>query len=152
MFHFNPKKIKKKKERYPDRKSITDLVNDLAEMEAYRKKFIVSEEAVIEALKIEPEERKINEIGIITKFLENSELANKFKSENVNPAFLKDILTLCACHMKYHFMSKDEILFRIGDKPDNFYIIVLGKIGILKPISLAKVFFFLYCSHLVTIS
>ena len=131
-------KKKKKKEKYPDRRSVTDLVNELAELETYRKKFVVSEEAVIEALKIEPEDRKLEQIGVITKFLEGSELANKFKSENVNPNFLKDILTLCACHMKYHFMQKDEILFRIGDKPDNFYIIILGKIGILKPISIAK--------------
>ena len=138
MNPINFRKNKKKKEKYPDRRSVTDLVNELTEMEAYRKKFIVSEEAVIEALKIEPEDRKIEQIGIITKFLEGSELANKFKSENVNPNFLKDILTLCACHMKYHFMLKDEILFRIGDKPDNFYIIILGKIGILKPVSIAK--------------
>ena len=131
-------KKKKKKEKYPDRRSVTDLVNELAELETYRKKFVVSEEAVIEALKIDPEDRKLEQIGIITKFLEGSELANKFKSENVNPNFLKDILTLCACHMKYHYMQKDEILFRIGDKPDNFYIIILGKIGILKPISIAK--------------
>ena len=101
-------KKKKKKEKYPDRRSVTDLVNELAELETYRKKFVVSEEAVIEALKIEPEDRKLEQIGVITKFLEGSELANKFKSENVNPntEFFKRHFNIMCLSYEISFYAK----------------------------------------------
>ena len=69
----------------------------------------------------------------ITKIL--FKLAQKFKRDNFNKESLDQILTLCSAQLKYFHLEKDKILFRIGDKPDNFYLIINGRIGILKPIS-----------------
>jgi CRP-like cAMP-binding protein len=33
-------------------------------------------------------------------------------------------------HLKYKFVKKGEILFYQGDIPQNFYIIISGKLGI----------------------
>ncbi len=35
--------------------------------------------------------------------------------------------------MKFKFLPKNEIIFRIGDQPDFLYLIIDGKVDILKP-------------------
>ena len=91
-------------------------------------------ERIIQALKTLPEERTIDDLACLKYFLEESQLANKFKTDNLSKESLDKIFTLCSSQMKYLYLPSDEILFRIGDEPDKFYIILEGKIGILKPI------------------
>ena len=80
------------------------------------------------------EERTIEDLACLKHFLEHSQLANKFKSDNLTKQSLNKIFTLCSSQMKYLYLKSDNILFRIGDEPDNFYLIIDGRIGILKPI------------------
>ena len=64
----------------------------------------------IKALKIEPKDRTMRDLQYIKYFLDHSKLADKFKLDN----FKKE--------------SLDQIF-----KPDNFYMILDGKVGVLKP-------------------
>ena len=48
------------------------------------------------------------------------------------------LLTFFALEMKYRLFQEDEIVFRIGDLSINLYLIIQGKVEILKPINEIK--------------
>ena len=83
----------------------------------------------------EPNVRTAKDLEIIKKFLESSDLAYKFKSDNLNQESLDKMLSMCSQKVRYSNLDKRKILFRIGDIGDNFYLIVSGRIGILKPVT-----------------
>ncbi len=87
----------------------------------------------IKAIKLPPAERSMIDLQYIKYFLDHSKLAEKFKMDNFKKESLDQLLTLCAAQLKYYHLEKDTILFRIGEEPDNFYIILNGKVGVLKP-------------------
>ena len=87
----------------------------------------------IKAIKLPPAERSMIDLQYIKYFLDHSKLAEKFKMDNFKKESLVQLLTLCAAQLKYYHLEKDTILFRIGEEPDNFYIILNGKVGVLKP-------------------
>ena len=89
---------------------------------------------LIVALCKEPYTRSNSDLARIKFFLENSDLASKFKADNLNSDSLDKMLSMCSTAMRHCKLEKNKILFRIGDKGDNFYLIVSGKIEILKPI------------------
>ena len=112
-----------------------NLNNIIKEIENFGKLGDLQIQDYIEAMKIPPIDRKIKELAIIKNFLENSALAQKFQGDNFNKESLDQILTSCAAQLKYFHLDKDKVLFKIGEEPDNFYMILNGKIGILKPFS-----------------
>ena len=112
-----------------------NLNNIIKQIENYEKLDNLQIEDYIKAMKIPPIDRKTKELAYIKHFLENSALAQKFKGDNFNKESLDQILTSCAAQLKYFHLEKDKILFKIGEEPDNFYLIINGKIGILKPVS-----------------
>ena len=87
----------------------------------------------IKALKIEPKDRTMRDLQYIKYFLDHSKLADKFKLDNFKKESLDQIFTQCAAQLKYFHLEKETILFRIGEEPDNFYMILDGKVGVLKP-------------------
>ena len=114
------------------KRNLNNIIHDIANLGTFGELPI---DNYLSAIKISPKDRKTKDLAIIKNFLENSELAQKFKSDNFNKESLDQILTLCSAQLKYFHLEKDKILFRIGDEPDNFYLIINGRIGILKPIS-----------------
>ena len=75
----------------------------------------------------------MRDLQYIKYFLDHSKLAEKFKMDNFKKESLDQIFTQCAAQLKYFHLEKETILFRIGEEPDNFYMILDGKVGVLKP-------------------
>ena len=73
-------------------------------------------------------------IKIISKFVKNSKFIKKIESSNNNNKKLDliNLCNMCASHMKYLKIQKDEILFKIGDIGDKFYFLIKGRIAVLK--------------------
>ena len=64
----------------------------------------------------EPYTRSNSDLARIKFFLENSDLANKFKADNLNSDSLDKMLSMCSTAMRHCKLEKNKILFRIGDK------------------------------------
>ena len=85
------------------------------------------------SLNKDPLSRKQTDIERIKSFLETTEFATKFRSDNFTAESLDKILIMCAGEMKHTFLERGKILFHIGDIGDSFYIILQGKIAVLQP-------------------
>ena len=85
------------------------------------------------SLNKDPLSRKQTDIERIKSFLETTEFATKFRSDNFSAESLDKILIMCAGEMKHTFLERGKILFHIGDIGDSFYIILQGKIAVLQP-------------------
>lgn len=77
-------------------------------------------------------ERTNKDIQIISKFLEHTDLYKKFIKDEMDNDSLNKILYFCSLNVKYEFIEKNKILFRIGDIGDKFFIILKGKVDVLK--------------------
>lgn len=78
-------------------------------------------------------EKKIN---TISKIIRNSKLMEKLEKEFTGSDKKIDLSTLsymCAKNLLIMELKKGKILFRVGDLGDRFYLILSGKINILKP-------------------
>lgn len=73
-----------------------------------------------------------DDIEIIAKYLSNTSLLNMFMKDSLL-CFSSQLKYFCAMVIQYQLLKPKEILFRIGDFGDKFYVILKGKIGILKP-------------------
>ena len=88
---------------------------------------------LIRTLKIENNDRLPNDIVLIKKFLIKCQLLELFQFNNCNEDIIDKLLVNCCINIKHKFIKKDEILYKLNDIIDNFYIIIKGKIGIYKP-------------------
>ena len=70
----------------------------------------------------------------VSKFIKNSELIEKLSKEyqSDKKTALSELSIMCADKLSYISLKKGEILFRIGDAGDKFYIILSGCVNILK--------------------
>ena len=93
----------------------------------------VSIQNCILSLSKEPFVRNQQDIMNVKYIIEKSSLANKFKEDKICNEILDKMLTLCATEMKHLYLESGTTLFRIGDKGDKFYIIIHGKVAVLKP-------------------
>ena len=78
-------------------------------------------------------EKKIN---TISKIIRKSKLMEKLEKEFTGSDKKIDLSTLsymCAKNLLFMELKKGKILFRVGDMGDRFYLILSGKITILKP-------------------
>ena len=88
---------------------------------------------VIEKFKIEPENRTIEDLYIIKNYLFQTKLTENFRFEfNDDKKMIENLITFCGIEFKYKKFFKNEIIFKIGDSPDNFYMILSGKIDLYK--------------------
>ena len=78
------------------------------------------------------EEKTVEEYSILIKFLEKTELYEKFKSQKFDESHLTKILYLFAVFSDYEFIEKGKFLFKCGDIANKFYIILNGSVNILK--------------------
>ena len=111
---------------------------------------VVEISKIVDRVKVPPEDRKMSDLLEIVKFLTTTKLGKYFKEGFEKKEIFEKLITFCGVEMKYKFFKKGETVFRIGDLPDNFYIILLGKVDILKPLSVnKKITGFQYFSYLM---
>ena len=90
---------------------------------------------IIDIVKKAPEKRTMLDLLKVVKYLTTTKLGNYFKQEYENKKVFEKLVTFCGVEMKYKFFPKGETIFKIGDVPDLFYMILYGKVDILKPLS-----------------
>ena len=93
-------------------------------------------EEVIEKLEIPPEIRTMQDIYLIRKYLKTTQVGSLFQNE-IKPKgeLYNKLLLFLSFQMKFKKIKKDEILFKIGNRTDYFYLIMEGAVEILKPMS-----------------
>ena len=91
---------------------------------------------IIEKLKIPTEKRTMKDIHLIRKYLKRTKIGHLFQNE-IKPKgeIYNKLLTFLSFQMKFEKVPKDEILFNIGSRTDFFYLIMEGRVEILKPMS-----------------
>ena len=107
---------------------------------------------IVEKVKIPPKERNLSDLLEIVKYLTTTNLGKYFNEGFEQKEIFEKLITFCGVEIKYKFFQKGDIVFRIGDLPDYFYIILLGKVEILKPfpktISMTGYEYFVYLINL----
>ena len=91
---------------------------------------------IIKRLKIPQEKRTVEDTLIIRKYLKTTNFERLFNEElNRKGDLCNKLLIFLSLEMKYKSSLKNENLFKIGDEPDFFYLIIEGHVDILKPMS-----------------
>ena len=95
----------------------------------------IKEKKLINSLLKTPQERSIEDIHLISFFISgNSLITNFLNFFHKNPKDIEKLTYEISFRIKYMFIPEKKIIFHIGDIPDNFYLILSGKVEILKPI------------------
>ena len=95
---------------------------------------IINEFYVLNSLLKNPHKRNIEDINRIAFFISGCSLINGFLDINQkNPKDIEKLIYEISYKIKYKFIPENSIIFRIGDEPDYFYVIIQGKVDILKP-------------------
>jgi len=90
---------------------------------------------VIQKLRIMPEKRTLDDIYIIRKYIKTINIGSLFFNEiKLKGRLYNTVLFFICLLMRFKFFKKDETIFRIGDQPDYLYLILEGKVDILKPL------------------
>ena len=118
------------------KKELHTLINEIKECE---QNLTYDENLIKKSLKVDINERTVYDLAQIKKFLLMGKLVEKFRSDNIENENLDRILFFVSLQLKYCSLENDKILFRIGDKPDKFYLILSGRIGIFKPIDVIEI-------------
>ena len=88
----------------------------------------------INIIKKNPRDRTLNDLYMIVNCLSNTKLGKYFKEEfDDNKEIFQKLITLCSVEIQHRKFYKGQKIFNIGDMPDYFYIILHGKIDIVKP-------------------
>ena len=107
----------------------------------------------INIIKKAPNVRTMLDIYLTIKFLSKTRLGKSFRDEFSDNTIYGKLITFCSMEIKYKKFRKGKKVFNIGDSPDNFYIILNGKVDIIKPmqvrISLTGNEYFLYLMNLL---
>ena len=79
------------------------------------------------------------DLMMIVKFLLNTKLGIYFKEEfDDSKEIFEKLITFCSVEIKHKKFYKGQKIFNIGDLPDFFYIILQGRIDIVKPMEKKK--------------
>jgi len=91
---------------------------------------------VIEKINIPIERRTMDDIYLIRKYLKTTQLRRLFQNE-IKPKddLYNKLLAFLSFQIKFKKIPKNEILFKIGEHTNYFYLIIEGKVDILKPMS-----------------
>ena len=99
----------------------------------------ISQIELIKSLLKAPQERTIEDIHLISFFISGNSLIDNFlKFSQKNQKDIEKLIYEISFRIKYKYVPKNEIIFRIGDIPDNFYMIMNGTVEVLKPIKYSK--------------
>ena len=80
-------------------------------------------------------ERTMADLYLINKCLSKTKIGKYFKTEfNNNKEIFEKLITFCSVEIRHKKYYQGEKVFNIGDLPDNFYIILQGKVDIVKPL------------------
>ena len=127
------------------------LTSDNYDEEKEEKKYLFHIEEynileVIQKFKILPEKRTIEDVYITKNYLFQTKLTKNYINEfNNDKKIIENIITFCGLEFKYKKFEKGEVIFKIGDAADNFYIILLGKVDLLK--TLPKIYNLTGCEY-----
>lgn len=98
----------------------------------------------------QPEDRTFSDLSTIKNYLALTNLSDYFQHEKLLPESLNKMLVLCGVEMRLSKHVKGETIFKIGEKPQFFYLILKGEVSILKPFPYKKFLNgFEYFSHLM---
>jgi CRP-like cAMP-binding protein len=93
---------------------------------------------LIELLQKEIIQRTPNDMVFILKYLNATELMNKFKKEKLNELAYNNLMYGCGSNLFVKFLKQGEHLFRIDDIGDKFYIVIKGCVDVFKPVAVSK--------------
>ena len=129
------KKAEEKKNNSLSSKSLNKKIREIDEIKNKKNKNINLYE-VISRLQIPTEIRTMKDIVLIRKYLKTTQVGRLFQNE-IKPKsdLYNKLLVFLAFQMKFKKIAKNEILFKIGNRTDFFYLIMEGKVDILKPMS-----------------
>lgn len=90
----------------------------------------------ISFLNVNKKERNPVILAVITQYLENTKLFQKFKNDSSDSDLksIYKILYFCSINMTYLFQAKSKIVFRAGETGDKFYVILKGSVSVLKTV------------------
>ncbi len=86
-------------------------------------------------MKKDIETRSIQEIYIISRFLETTDIIKKITNDNNeagNKKFLDKLIYFCSMNMTYDRAAKNNLIFKEGDISTDFYVIIQGKLEVQK--------------------
>ena len=107
---------------------------------------------LIQKLKIDPDQRTIRDILKIKPYIEKSNLAETFKEEFTDKNLVEKLINFCCIEMYYKKFKEGDIIYKIGDTPNEFYSIIFGKVKLIKIIQEKKVMTgFEYFSYLMNL-
>lgn len=81
-----------------------------------------------------PEERTFEDLLKLIKYLASTKFCRYFLKENLTKESVDKMLVFCGSEMQIKDYPKKTEVFKIGDLPDNFYLIFGGEVEILKPV------------------
>ena len=124
-FSINPiREVNKKKTAIQKKKAISEEIKE------------VPIPTVISLIQKESSKRIINDVLSIKTFLDKTEIYQKLSEDFENNFLQEDILEKIffkvAKQLKYYYLPKGDVLFRINEDPSNFYFILSGKVNIMK--------------------
>ena len=136
-----------------DFKNLENIIEDVDKLYKIYKSMINSEKSdciinkqknidiyeIIKKMKIPPEKRTMDDIYLIRKYIKTTKIESLFYNEiKIKGKLYNSCLLFFSMLFRFRFIQKGKILFRIGEQPDFFYLILEGKINILKPIPKIK--------------
>ena len=97
----------------------------------YIEKFNILE--VIQKFKILPENRTVEDLYVTKNFLHQTKLIEHFNKEfNKDKRMVENLATFFGLEFRYQKFKKGESIYKIDDYADNFYMVLLGKVDLLK--------------------
>jgi CRP-like cAMP-binding protein len=101
-------------------------------------------------LRKKPKDRNSREILVLTRFLETTELITLFLKEGVDDSSVGTLLNGLSANIEVEHKGKNSNVFENKELGDKFYIILVGKVSVLKPIYRDQVMDMLaYYRHLI---
>ena len=89
---------------------------------------------ILTILSLPAERRNFNDVFVIKKYLLNTKIERLFKDEFENKEeSIEKLLTFFGLEMNYGLFKEGEEVFKVGDSSVYLYLIIKGKIQILKP-------------------
>ena len=95
---------------------------------------------VTDIFKIPPEKRTFDDLLTIREYLLKTKLYSYFKSEDILEEAIQKLITMCSIEFEYINYNKNDTIYKSGDIPKNFYLILKGKINVLRPAQKKEVF------------
>lgn len=128
------KEYKLQKKSYENASFSNTIKRDIKKDKKATKKINIKE--VIEKINIPIEKRTMDDLYIIRKYLKTTQIRKLFQNE-IKPKddLYNKLLAFLSFQIKFKKIPKNEILFKIGEHTNYFYLIIEGKVDILKPMS-----------------